>query len=74
MNATTENVFTEALSLPTKERAVLEWWPILEARVRECRIVPFPYRLPYRDLPDRIQIVAVLHFGQRPGSWRDRLK
>jgi toxin ParE1/3/4 len=51
-----------------------DWWPVLEAPVRGCRVVPFPYRLLYREFSDRIQIVAVVHFSQRPGSWRDRLK
>src|SRR4051812_6965121 len=51
-----------------------EWWPVLEEPVRGCRVVPFPYRLLYREFPDRIQIVAVIHFSQRPGSWKDRLK
>jgi ParE-like toxin of type II ParDE toxin-antitoxin system len=51
-----------------------EWWPVLEAPVRGCRVAPFPYRLLYREFPDRIQIVAVVHFSQRPGSWKDRLK
>jgi toxin ParE1/3/4 len=51
-----------------------EWWPVLETPIRGCRVVPFPYRLLYRELPDRIQIVAVVHFSQRPESWKDRLK
>jgi len=49
------------------------WWPLLEAPVRGCRIYPFPYRLLYRELPDRIQIVAVYHFSRRPEGWKDRL-
>jgi hypothetical protein len=51
-----------------------EWWPILERPLRGCRVYPFPYRLLYREFPDRIQIVAVFHLSRRPGSWRDRLK
>lgn len=51
-----------------------KWWPVLEGPVRACRFVPFPYRLLYRELPDRIQIVAVYHLSRRPGGWRDRLK
>jgi plasmid stabilization system protein ParE len=42
--------------------------------LRGCRIWPFPYRLLYRELPDRVQIVAVFHLSLRPGSWKDRLK
>ena len=51
-----------------------EWWPVLEGAVRSCRVYPFPYRLLYREMPDRIQIVSVFHLSRRPGSWRDRLK
>jgi toxin ParE1/3/4 len=50
-----------------------DWWPILEAPVRGCRIYPFPYRLLYRELPDRIQIVAVYHSSCRPQGWKARL-
>ncbi|HEY9508870.1 MAG TPA: type II toxin-antitoxin system RelE/ParE family toxin [Verrucomicrobiae bacterium] len=50
-----------------------EWWPLFEAPIRSCRVFPFPYRLLYRELPDRIQIVAVFHLSRNPESWRDRL-
>jgi plasmid stabilization system protein ParE len=50
-----------------------EWWPVFEAPVRSCRIVPYPYRLLYRELPDRIQVVAVFHLSRHPESWRNRL-
>ncbi len=33
----------------------------------------FPYSLIYLDQPDRIWIVAVAHFKQRPGYWKNRL-
>jgi plasmid stabilization system protein ParE len=51
-----------------------EWWPILENPVRSCRVFPYPYRLLYRELPDRIQIVSVFHHSRQPDSWKDRLK
>ena len=50
-----------------------EWWPFFEAPVRGCRVFPFPYRLLYRELPDRIQIVSVFHLSRKPESWKDRL-
>lgn len=34
----------------------------------------FPYALIYLDQPERIWIVAVSHFKQRPGYWKERLK
>jgi hypothetical protein len=50
-----------------------EWWPVIEAPMRSCRIYPFPYRLLYREFPDRIQIVAVYHCSRRPDGWKNRL-
>ncbi len=51
-----------------------ELWAFYEKPIRSYRVAPFPYRLLYRDLPDRIQIVAVFHLSRRPGSWRQRLR
>ncbi len=33
----------------------------------------FPYAVVYLDLPDRVWIVAVMHFKQRPGYWSERI-
>lgn len=33
----------------------------------------FPYCVIYLDRPDSIWVVAVMHFKQEPGYWRDRL-
>ena len=33
----------------------------------------FPYAVIYLEQPDRIWIVAVMHFKQRPGYWKTRL-
>ena len=33
----------------------------------------FPYAIVFLDLPDRVWIVAVMHFKQRPGYWVERL-
>lgn len=33
----------------------------------------FPYSIMFVDRPDQIWIVAVMHFKQRPGYWKDRL-
>ena len=50
-----------------------EMYPWYEKGIRSYRLLPFPYRLLYRDLRDRIQIVAVVHLSRRPGYWKDRL-
>lgn len=34
----------------------------------------FPYAVIYLERPDDIWIVAVMHFKQRPGYWRERLR
>jgi toxin ParE1/3/4 len=51
-----------------------ESWAYYEKPIRGYRVAPFPYRLLYRDLGERIQIVAVFHLSRRPGSWKERLK
>ncbi len=33
----------------------------------------FPYCVIYLDRPDSIWVVAVMHFKQEPGYWRERL-
>lgn len=33
----------------------------------------FPYAMIYLDEPDRVWIVAVMHFKQRPGYWKSRM-
>ena len=50
-----------------------EWWPFYAPPVRSSRVVPFPYRLLFRELPDRIQIIAVYHSSRRPDGWKNRL-
>lgn len=50
-----------------------ELWPVYEPPLRSVRVMPFPYRLLYREFPDRVQIVAVFHLSRRPGSWKERL-
>lgn len=32
----------------------------------------FPYLIVYRELTDRLQVIAVAHARQRPGYWRHR--
>lgn len=50
-----------------------EMYPFIENPIRSCRVRPFPYRLLYRELGERIQIVAVVHLSRRPGYWKERL-
>jgi plasmid stabilization system protein ParE len=50
-----------------------ETWPFYVTPIRGCRMQSFPYRLLYRELADRVQIVAVMHTSRRPGYWKDRI-
>ena len=50
-----------------------EAWAFREKPIRGCRISPFPHRMLYRELPDRIQVVAVAHPSRRPGYWKKGL-
>jgi plasmid stabilization system protein ParE len=43
-------------------------WP----DIRSCRTRRFPYIVYYRWLPDRIEVLAVLHGSRRPDAWRSR--
>jgi plasmid stabilization system protein ParE len=50
-----------------------EMWAFYKEPIRSHRVAPFSYRLLYRELPDRIQVVAVFHLSRKPGYWKDRL-
>ena len=39
---------------------------------RYKRVIRFPYLVIYRELADRIEVLAVAHTSQRPGSWKLR--
>ena len=47
--------------------------PIIRAYVRRKLIVNFPYGLLYRDDPDEIVVLALMHLHRRPGYWLNRL-
>jgi len=46
---------------------------IVEANLRKCRVLRFPYGLLFRDREDHIEIIAVMHLRRRPGYWKDRV-
>ena len=68
-------VFLDAVAeAGEKIRRNPEHWSFYGKPIRGYRVMPFPYRLLYRELPDRVQIVAVFHLSRRPESWKERLK
>jgi len=44
----------------------------VEPRIRQCRVLRFPYGLIYRNRSGRVEILAVMHLGRKPRYWRDR--
>jgi plasmid stabilization system protein ParE len=47
-------------------------WPIYLHGTRYRLIRRFPFIVVYRQLADRLQIVAVAHGKRRPGYWKRR--
>lgn len=67
--------FYDAIDEPIREireRPVL--YPMFSPTARRHFGRRFPYAVVYLDLPERVWIVAVMHFKQRPGYWTDRLE
>lgn len=47
-------------------------WPTHLHGTRKYRLRRFPFLLVYRELHDRVQVIACQHAKRRPGYWRDR--
>ena len=48
-------------------------WPVSKSDVRRALIARFPFAIYYRELPDHIQILAVMHHKRHPDYWHYRL-
>lgn len=48
-------------------------WPTGVRGTRRFLLQRFPFSVVYRDLPAKIQVVAVAHGHRRPGYWKSRL-
>ena len=46
--------------------------PVLHGSMRRKIIAKFPYALLYRDEPDEIVVVAVMHMRRKPDYWAGR--
>ncbi len=48
-------------------------YPVIEANIRRCRVLLFPYGIIYRVKADSIEIVAIMHLRREPGYWKHRV-
>jgi plasmid stabilization system protein ParE len=48
-------------------------WPLIGQEIRRRLVGRFPYAVIYRDDPDEIVILAVMHLHRRPGYWGKRV-
>jgi plasmid stabilization system protein ParE len=47
-------------------------WNLLSSKVRRCLLTEFPFGIIYRNEPERIYILAVMHLRREPGYWKNR--
>ena len=47
-------------------------WPVIARHIRKRAIGRFPYAVLYRDMPEEVVIVAVMHLHRRPKYWIKR--
>ncbi len=45
-----------------------------EGDIRKCKLPRFPYGIIFREKPEHIEIIAIMHLHRRPGYWRARQK
>jgi plasmid stabilization system protein ParE len=48
-------------------------WPVVRGAIRRRLVRRFPYGVLYRDDPDEIVVLAVMHLRRHPGYWHHRL-
>jgi len=47
-------------------------YPVIELDIRRCLTRTFPFGLLFRDRPDNIQVIAVMHLHREPTYWKNR--
>jgi toxin ParE1/3/4 len=47
-------------------------YPVVELDVRRCLAKTFPFGVLFRERPDKIVIMAVMHLHREPDYWRNR--
>jgi plasmid stabilization system protein ParE len=51
-----------------------ELYPIKKYDIRHCIVRRFPYAILYKNDPDEIIVIAVMHLRRKPDYWVDRVK
>lgn len=49
-----------------------EAYPLIEGDVRRCLTRTFPFGVLFRDKPEAIEVIAVMHLRREPGYWTKR--
>ena len=47
-------------------------YPFIDLDVRQCLVKTFPLGVLFRELPDKIVIMAVMHLRRDPDYWKNR--
>ena len=48
-------------------------WPVLRSQIRKRIVTRFPYSVFYREDPDEIVIIAIMHQHRHPNYWLNRI-
>jgi len=49
-----------------------EAWTIISSPDRRCLLSEFPFGIIYRNQPERIYVLAIMHLRREPGYWKQR--
>ena len=47
-------------------------YPVVELNVRRCLTKTFPFGVLFREMPEKIVIMAVMHLHRDPDCWKSR--
>ena len=47
-------------------------YPAIDLDVRRCLTKTFPFGILFRELPDKVVIMAVMHLHRDPDYWKNR--
>jgi plasmid stabilization system protein ParE len=48
-------------------------WPVGTRNSRRLLLQRFPFAVVYRELPSKVEVLAVAHGRRRPGYWKGRI-